>query len=176
MPACLPDLGAHERHHGSQQRLTQLLGERGVRRANDADGQATGPQDGERLREARAAEGVEDDVVAGEHVCEVGGGEVDDLVDAESTYLVQIVGVRGRGDVRAQMPGELHDRRAQPAGACVDEHFLAGLDLSEIDEGAPPRRQGDQRNCSGLVQGQGGSLEGDIVLIDRDVFGEGPDA
>ena len=39
-----------------------------------------------------------------------------------------------------------------------------------------PGGQGDQRDGGGLLQRQGGRLERDVVLVDGDVLGEGPDA
>ena len=56
----------------------------------------------------------------------------------------------------------------------MDEHLLAGLNLSDIDQRLPGG-EGDQGNGSGLVQGQRRRFECDVVLVDRDVLGEGPD-
>ena len=77
--------------------------------------------------------------------------------------------------MRAEVLGELDDGGAQPAGAGVDEDLLPGLDLGEVDQGLPGGQR-DQRDGCGLVQSERGRLEGDVVLVDGDVLGEGPDA
>src|SRR5207244_1402082 len=45
----------------------------------------------------------------------------------------------------------------------------------EINERLPSG-EGDERNCGSLMEGQRGWFEGDVILVDRDVLREGPDA
>ncbi len=77
--------------------------------------------------------------------------------------------------VRAEMLGELDHGRSEAAGPGVDENFLTGLDLRPFDQDLPGS-QGDQWYRAGLGHGQGGRLERDVILVDRDVLGEGADA
>src|SRR5439155_11581982 len=103
--------------------LADLLGERAVRRADDADRQATRLEHPQRLREVVAAKGVEYDVVAGESLREVCLRVVDDLIRAEGAHLLRVAAVRSGGDVSAQVVGELDHGRAQSTRASVDEHL-----------------------------------------------------
>ena len=50
----------------------------------------------------------------------------------------------GRDDFRADGPGHLHDHRADPAGAAVDEHRLARLQVGTAEQ-AQVGRDADQR-------------------------------
>src|SRR5216684_4332317 len=121
--------------------------ERSVRRADDADRQATRSEHGQRLREVVATKGVEHDVVVGERLGEVYLRIVDDFVCAEAAHLLLVVAVRSCGDVCAQVLGELDDCRAQSARASVNEDLLPRLDLCEVDQRLPrgKRYQRDRR-------------------------------
>ena len=73
------------------------------------------------------------------------------------------------------MLGELDDGGPQPSGAGVDENLLPGLDVCLLDQDLPGGQR-DQRDGGGLMQRQSGRLERDVVFVDGDVLGEGPDA
>src|SRR5438093_4614153 len=66
LPGLRPDLAAHQYHHRLQEWSADLLGERGVRRADNTDRQAARFEHVQRLREVVTTKGVEHDVVAGE--------------------------------------------------------------------------------------------------------------
>ena len=57
----------------------------------------------------------------------------------------------------------------------MDEDLLPGFDLSLLHQDLPSGQR-DQGDGGGLVQSERGRLGCDVVLVDRDVFGEGPDA
>ena len=154
--------------------MAELPGEGWVGWADDADGQPAGLEHGQGLLQVGAAEGVEDDVVAAEHVGEVLLGVVDDVVGAEPANPFLVVGVGGGGDVGAEVLGHLDDRGPEPAGAGVDEDLLAGLDVGHVDQGLP-RGQRHERDGAGFFERQRPRLEGHVVGIDGDELGEGPD-
>ena len=57
----------------------------------------------------------------------------------------------------------------------MDENLLPGLDVRLLDQDLPGRQR-DQRNGCGLMQRESGRFERDIVFVDGDVLGKGPDA
>ena len=89
------------------------------------------------LLEVLPAEAVEHEVVAGQRLLEVLGAVVDDDVGAELAHQVRVGRARGRGDVRAEVLGELDRDRADAARAGVDEDLLPGLHVAALDERLP---------------------------------------
>jgi hypothetical protein len=57
----------------------------------------------------------------------------------------------------------------------VDEHLLPGTHIALLDQGLPCS-QGDQRQRTGLLDGDRRGLEGQVGLGDRDALGERADA
>ena len=74
----------------------------------------------------------------------------------------------------AEVLGHLDDRGPETAGAGVDEDLLAGLDVGDVDQGLP-RGQRHERYGGGFLERQRPRLERDVVGIDGDELGEGPD-
>jgi len=102
-----------------------------VGHAADADHDAAGADLGQRAQLRVAAEGVEDHV----EVAELGdgvGGVVDRLVGAEAAQEVEVAGAGGGEDVGAEVLGDLDRQRADAAGAGVDQHALAALQLGGL--------------------------------------------
>ena len=80
----------------------------------------------------------------------------------------------GGRDDGAEVLGELDDGRAEAAGSGVDEHLLTGLQVCAVDEDLPGG-QGDQRYGGGFLECERVRLGRDVVLVDRDEFGERAD-
>src|ERR1700722_1251191 len=176
LPGGRADLAAQKRQYELEGLGgAELFGESGVGWAGNADRQASGLEHGERFHEVLAAERVQHEVVAGEDLGEVLFGVVDDNVGSE--VADEWLGVAGSGGrhMRPEVLGELDHSGPQPTGAGVDQNLLPGLDLSLLDQDLPGG-QSDQRDGGGLMQSKRGRLECDVVLVDRDVLGEGPDA
>ena len=97
------------------------------------------------------ADRVEDDVVRLAVLREVLLQVVDDLVGAERAHELDVLRVADRGDVGAEVLGELHSRRPDRPGGAVDEDALpfqiAGLSQARERE---RRSVADRR---GLVEG-----------------------
>src|SRR6185369_11082187 len=116
-----------------------------------------------------------DDVVVGQDLGEILCGVVDDDVGAQVAGQFCSGTVDGGRHVCAEMPGELNDGRSQASGAGVDQNLLPGFDVCRFDQDLPGSQR-DQWDRGRLVQRQGGRLERDVVLIDGDVLGKGPNA
>ena len=117
---------------------------------------------------------VDHEVVAGQRLGEVLRLVVDDDVGPETSDEVCGRGGGGGRDDGAEVLGELDDRRAEAAGPGVDEDLLPGLHVCAVDEHLPGG-QGDERHSAGFLERQGVRLGRDVVLVDRDEFGEGTD-
>ena len=126
------------------------------------------------LSKVLTAQGVHNEVVAREDLGEILCGVVDDDVGTEVADQLFLGAVGGRGHVGPEVLGELNDGGPQPSGSGVDEDSLPRLNVRPLDQHLP-RRQRDQRDGCGLLQRQGGRLERDVVFVDGDVLGEGPD-
>ena len=77
---------------------------------------------------------------------------------------------RGR-DLRAQMPGQLYRDRADAARAGMDQHALARPQPGAFDQHLPGRER-HERQRSRLGHAEGGRLECQVRLRDRDALGE----
>src|SRR5437763_13829987 len=88
-----------------------------------------------------------------------------------STLLVPVVAAT----VAPRYLGQLDGVRADAAGAGVDEHLLAGLQVRSLDERLPCG-QGDEGHRRRLGHGEACRLDREIVLVHGDALGEGPDA
>ena len=153
LPRLLAHLTTQCRHHRAQHRLAELTGEGGVRRPDHADRETAGLEDGQRLLQVGAAQGVKDDVKAAEHVREISLGEVDYLVGAQVADPFDVLGVGSGGYIGTQILRQLDHGRTQSSSTSVHEHFLTCLDSGQIDE-ALPRCARDKRHGSCLRQSQ----------------------
>ena len=122
----------------------------GVGRSGNTDGEATGLQHGKGLLQVRAAKGVDNKVVAGQHLGEVRRGVVDDDVGPEvpdQVHRGRICRCRHGG---AEVPCQLDDRRAEAACSGVDKHLLTGQQVCPLHEDLPGGQR-DQRDGGGLL-------------------------
>ena len=152
-----------------------MFGESGVGWTGDADRQTSGLEHGERFEQVVTAQGVHNEVVAREDLGEILLGVVDDDIGSEVADKLFLGAVGGGGHMGPEVLGKLDDGGSQPPGAGVDENFLPGLDVCPLDQDLPGGQR-DQRDRCGLLQRQGGRLERDVIFVDGDVLGEGPDA
>src|SRR4051794_4316689 len=79
------------------------------------------------------------------------------------------------GDGRPEVLGKLDRVGADAAGAGVDEHFLARLEVRSLDKRLPGG-QCDEGHGRRLDHGEACRLGREIVLVHGDALGEGPDA
>ena len=98
-------------------------------------------------------------------------GVVDDVVGAEGPDQVELAGAGHAGDLGSEGLGQLHGIAPDATGGADDQHALAGLEVADVGEGLQGggRRDRDHR---GLLEGEVGRFDGQLVLVGDGVLGE----
>src|SRR5260370_13988121 len=115
---------------------------------------------------------VEDEVVALPTLGEVLVRVVDDMVCTDGEDHVHVLRPADTGDRGAVGLGDLHRERSNASRGTIDQDLLARLDLCLIAK----KRQGSDcghTDCCGLLEGEIGRLEQEVVLACRCVLGKG---
>ena len=160
---------------GLRSGLAELVGEVRIGRADDADGQAARLEDGQRLLQAGRPR-------------ESSTTSYPDRTSVKSCWVKSMTSSAPRARtlsmslvwavVATWAPrcfATWIDRRSESAGTGVDQNLLAGLDVGHVDQGLPRGERDEWHRCR-FLERQRGRLEGDVVGVDGDLFGEGADA
>src|SRR5262245_21008902 len=157
---------------GPQRSHVGTAGRRCLYPRRDEGTAAARAQHRERFLRDVAADRVEHGVAIGDHLGEVPGVVVDDLVGADATQVLMI-GRAGDGNhAGADMLGELDREAGNAAGAALNENPLAGLELECLLDGAD-RGEAGQRHGGGDLVRHGVGLLGHQCGLDRELLGIG---